>query len=113
MQVHGGCREAEVTFLSFPKVCFCSSMCVCNMTKVSTHLLLHMLGNWDCSIIHDLSRTPVPDIEDVSAGVSEKCHISFGDSQQCPQLAALTDQPCLCSAVGLQERAFLIKIFIA
>lgn len=82
------------------------------MTKVSTHLLLHVLGNWGWSIIHDLSRAPVPDIKDVSAGVSE-CHLSVGDSRQCPQLAALTAQPSLCSAVGLQERAFLIEVFIA
>lgn len=109
----GDVGKQKLHFSAFQRFAFAVAMCVCNMTKVSAHLLLHMLGNWDCSIIHGLSRTPVPDIEDVSAGVSEKCHISFGDSQQCPQLAALTDQPCLRSAVGLQERAFLIEIFIA
>ena len=82
------------------------------MTKVSTRMSVHMLGNWDQSIIHDLCRTLVPDIEDVGAGVAELVSY-FWDSRYSTQLAALVDQTILCSVVHLQERDFLIKFFIA
>lgn len=85
---------------------------MCNVTKVSTRMSVHTLGNWDQSIIHGLCRTLVPDIKDVGAGVAERVSY-FWDSRYSTQLAELVDQTLLRSVVRLQERDFLIKFFIA
>lgn len=58
-------------YLALQSFAFTVQMHVCNVTEVSTRMSVHTLGNWDQSIIHDLSRALVPDIKDAGAGVAE------------------------------------------